>query len=106
VRDRAGGVRGAPSAVTVPLGVDPFVAVPSASGALVAPLDLDDRGAFSVFEARSDGTTRPVARVEPPGDDDLYTARALAHGGRIFVAWASFHGQLVDVWTQAIPGDP
>jgi hypothetical protein len=67
----------------------------------VAPLDVDARGAFSVVAASPDGSIAELARVEPPGDDDVYTARALEHAGRVFVAWASFHGQLVDVWLSA-----
>ena len=100
VRDREGVVRSEAQHV-VPQGVDPYVGVSSPRGALVAPLDVDARGAFSVVAASTDGSITELARVEPPGDDDVYTARALEHAGRVFVAWASFHGQLVDVWLSA-----
>jgi hypothetical protein len=100
VRDREG-VQRSGSQHVAPEGVDPYVGVASSRGALVAPLDVDARGAFSVIAAAADGSTSEVARIEPPGDDDVYTARAIEHAGRVFVAWASFHGQLVDVWLTA-----
>ena len=46
--------------------------------------------------ASSDFTT--VATVEREATDELYSARAFADGGRVYVAWTSFHEDLMDLW--------
>ncbi len=78
--------------------LEPHTGWASPGGVLFAPASPS-----SVFEslevidiANGDFTT--FASVDREATDELYSARAFADGGRVYVAWTSFHEDLMDLW--------
>ena len=91
-------------------GSEPFTAVPYEAGALVAPLSRDP--AFPKLDVgfRSPTTAlTTVASIDRQSTDRLYSARAFAADGKMYVAWTSFHESRMDLWiavtdpTSALP---
>lgn len=79
--------------------LEPFAGVPSEGGVYLAPLSDDDAfSSLDVAKLSSDGSFARVASIERTGDDSLYSARAMASGGRVYLAWTSFHESLMDLW--------
>jgi hypothetical protein len=78
--------------------LEPHTGWASPGGVLFAP--ASPTASFSSLEvidiAQSDFTT--VATIEREATDELYSARAFANGGRVYVAWTSFHEDLMDLW--------
>jgi hypothetical protein len=81
--------------------LEPHTGWASPGGVLFAP--ASPSASFSSLEvvdiAASDFST--VATVEREATDELYSARAFADGGRVYVAWTSFHEDLMDLWVTA-----
>ena len=80
-------------------GSEPFTAVPFETGALVAPLSRDP--AFPRLDVgfRSPTTALgTVASIDRQSTDRLYSARAFATDGKVYVAWTSFHESRMDLW--------
>lgn len=79
--------------------LEPYTAVPYRDGVLIAPLSSDP--AFPsldvAFRSPSTGLTK-VASVPRTSTDELYSARAFGQGGKVYVAWTSFHESLMDLW--------
>ena len=44
------------------------------------------------------GSFSTIASVEREATDELYSARAFSDGTRVYVAWTSFHEDLMDLW--------
>jgi hypothetical protein len=87
--------------------LEPFAGVPSGEVALLAPLADDDAfSSLQVAQLGRDGNVARIATIERPGDDSLYSARALASGGRVYLAWTSFHESLMDLWIGVADGGP
>jgi hypothetical protein len=85
-------------------GLEPYTAVAYGAGALVAPLSTDPSfPTMDVAYVGPDGSFARVASVERPGNDGLYTARAFATEGKAYIAWTSFHDQLMDLWIGVSP---
>jgi hypothetical protein len=78
--------------------LEPHTGWASPGGVLFAPASPSAQ--FSSLDivdiASSDFAT--VASVERDATDELYSARAFADGGRMYVAWTSFHEDLMDLW--------
>jgi hypothetical protein len=103
-RDLTGNVLATTPAEPYDPNVEPYTGVPYENGALIAPVTSDP--AFKTMEIAylgPDGKYRHVASVDRPGDDGLYSARAFATNGNAFIAWTSFHDQLMDVWVGVSP---
>lgn len=79
--------------------LEPYSGAAGEGGVLLAPL-ADDDGFSSLGVARLDasGSFAKIADLERPGDDPLYSARALSSGGRVYLAWTSFHESVMDLW--------
>ena len=84
--------------------LEPHTGWASPGGVLFAPassspsfpsLDVIDLGT---------GEFTTVASVEREATDELYSARAFAAGGRTYVAWTSFHEDLMDLWITTTEG--
>lgn len=104
VRDITGNTLGSSSPEPYDPNVQPYTAVGFGAGALIAPLSND--ASFKTLQVGyvgADGKFAHVASVERPGDDGLYTARAFASDGTVYVAWTSFHDQLMDLWVAVSP---
>lgn len=79
--------------------LEPHTGTAFAGGTLVAPLSDDPAfGSLGVGFATPDAPLRRVATIPRLGDDELYSARAFARDGQVFVAWTSFHESLMDLW--------
>lgn len=79
--------------------LEPYTATAHAGGALVAPLSDDPTfGTLEVGWRGPDQPLRRVASIEREGSDELYSARAFARDGRVWVAWTAFHESLMDLW--------
>lgn len=80
-------------------GTEPYTATPFQDGALIAP--ISDDPSFPAIEigwrSASQGLAR-VARVARTSGDDLYSARAFAADGKVYVAWTEFHESSMDLW--------
>jgi hypothetical protein len=86
------------------VGLEPYTGVAYGAGTLIAPLSDDpDYGTIDVGYMGPDGTWAKVASVERQDTDELYTARAFANEGTAYIAWTSFHEQLMDVWVGVSP---
>lgn len=104
LRDLDGDILGqsAPQAFTE--GLEPYTAVAYGAGALLAPLSED--ASFRTLDVGymgPDGSFTRAARIERRDTDELYTARAFATGGTAYLAWTTFHEQLMDVWVGVAP---
>ncbi len=79
--------------------LEPYTATPHGGGALVAPLSDDPAFASIGVGFRSpDQPLRRVATIERDGTDELYSSRAFARDGRVYVAWTAFHESVMDLW--------
>ncbi len=104
VRDLAGNTLGTSPVEPYNANVDPYTGVAFGTGALVAPVSSDpDFKTMEVAYIGSDGGYRHVASVDRPGDDGLYSARSFATGSNVYIAWTSFHEQLMDLWIGVAP---
>lgn len=84
-------------------GLEPYSATSAAplgaAGALIAPISDDD-----TFAKLGVGVIDPAGKLTPLGafdrlpDDTLYSARAHARDGKVYVAWTAFHDALMDLW--------
>jgi hypothetical protein len=80
--------------------LEPYSATAFEGGALIAPLSDDPAfGTLSVgwWSPSSTGIAR-VASVARTSTNDLYSARALGAGGKVYLAWTEFHESLMDLW--------
>jgi len=79
--------------------IEPYTAVPYQDGALIAPLSKDP-----AFPSLGVGLYAPgkgmtiLADIKRPGTDRIYSARAYASGGKVYLAWTEFHESLMDLW--------
>lgn len=79
--------------------LEPHTGTPHAGGTLITPLSDDPAfGSLGVGFRTDDAPLRRVATIPRLGDDELYSARAFARDGTMFVAWTSFHESLMDLW--------
>lgn len=84
--------------------IEPYTAVPYGAGALIAPLPSDtELSTIDVGYLGPDGSFAKVGGVPRQGGDAVYTARAFAAEGKVYVAWTSFHEQLMDLWIGVSP---
>jgi hypothetical protein len=84
--------------------IEPYTAVPYGAGALIAPLPSDlELSTIDVGYLGPDGSFAKVGGVPRQGGDAVYTARAFATEGKVYVAWTSFHEQLMDLWIGVSP---
>jgi len=104
LRDLEGKQIGASPPQPFTFGLEPYTGVAYGAGALVAPLSDDvSYATIDVGYMGPDGTFAKVASVKRQDTDELYTARAFASEGKAYVAWTSFHEQLMDVWVGVSP---
>ncbi|NUQ79397.1 MAG: hypothetical protein HUU21_38290 [Polyangiaceae bacterium] len=85
-------------------GTDVYTALPYEGGALFAPLSSDP--AFPELGIGWRSPTEPlrqVATVKRQSADRIYSARALAAQGKVYVAWTEFHESLMDLWVAVVP---
>lgn len=90
-------------------GLEPFAAASVGPGsALLAPWSPTDRafGALEVNRLDEAGGIVRIASYERKGDDELYSARAFARDGKVYLAWTSFHESLMDLWVAAVDEVP
>jgi len=78
--------------------LDPHTGWASPGGVLFAP--ASPSSAFSDLQvlALDGGSFSTIASVEREATDELYSARAFSDGTRVYVAWTSFHEDLMDLW--------
>jgi hypothetical protein len=86
--------------------LEPYTAVPLGSGdeAIFGPLSSDPTFATLEVAERSPskGLTR-VAKVTRTSSDRLYSARAFAKEGKVYLAWTEFHESQMDLWVAVAP---
>lgn len=79
--------------------IEPHTATAHEGAALIAPLSGDP--SFRTLEvgrrSPSEGLAR-VASITRESSEDLYSARAFASGGRVYLAWTQFHESQMDLW--------
>ncbi len=87
--------------------LEPFSGFSGDGGVLLAPVS-DDESFATLGVARLDpsGSFTRTAALERPGDDPLYSARALSSGGRVYLAWTSFHESVMDLWVGVTEESP
>jgi hypothetical protein len=86
--------------------LEPHTGTAYAGGTLVAPLSDDPSfGVLGVGFRSPDAPLQRVAEVARSGGDELYSARAFARDGTVFVAWTAFHESLMDLWVAATKGE-
>lgn len=79
------------------LTLEPHTAWPSPGGVLFAPASASlSFESLKVIDIADDFKT--IATIERGATDELYSARAFADGGTLYVAWTSFHEDLMDLW--------
>jgi hypothetical protein len=99
-------VAGAPGGV-LQSGLEPFSATPSPDGVLLAPVSDDPVfGELGVARLADDGSVQRIAELDRSGDDELYSARAFGVDGRVYLAWTSYHGGLMDLWVGVVEASP
>ncbi len=78
--------------------LEPHTAWSSPGGVLFAPTAED--GGFAQLSVLSlaSGSFVELGGVTRASTDELYSARAFSDGERLFVAWTSFHEDLMDLW--------
>jgi hypothetical protein len=99
--DQAGTLLAEDTGFVLQESLSPYVAVPFAGGALVAPLSRDP--AFPALEVGFRSTTpgeplRTVARVTRESTETLYSALPFAAGDKAYLAWTEFHEATMDLW--------
>jgi hypothetical protein len=90
-------------------GLEPFSALSvGPDSALLAPWSPSDRGfgALEVNRLDADGGIVRIASYERKGDDELYSARAFSQGGKVYLAWTTFHESLMDLWIATVDEAP
>ncbi len=104
LRDLEGAQIGASPTQPFTVGLEPYTGVAYGAGTLITPLSADASYAtIDVGYMGPDGRWAKVASVARQDVDELYTARAFALDGTAYVAWTSFHEQLMDVWVGISP---
>ncbi|EYF02162.1 hypothetical protein [Chondromyces apiculatus] len=87
--------------------LEPYTGTPYEGGALIAPLALEGDASFSTLDVGfwSPGTDAPVrvGRVPRTSGNEIYSARAFAADGKVYVAWTEFHESLMDLWVAVVP---
>lgn len=104
LRDLEGKQIGASPSQPYTVGLEPYTGVAYGAGTLIAP--LSDDASYSTIDVGymgPDGSWAKVASVERQDTDELYSARAFALDGTAYIAWTSFHEQLMDVWVGTSP---
>ncbi|NUP05355.1 MAG: hypothetical protein HOW73_04755 [Polyangiaceae bacterium] len=83
---------------TYPTQLEPHTAWGAASQVLFAPASsADSFSDLQVFTLDDNGVSK-VATVTRPGDDTLYSARAIAVDGTVYLGWTATHADLMDLW--------
>lgn len=85
--------------------LEPHTARAYGEGALLAPLSSSD--GFGTLEVAylSGSALRTIAYFDRAGTDELYSARAHARDGTVYLAWTSFHEALMDLWVATTPAE-
>jgi len=97
--DWTGALLGSTPAGVLQTDLEPFSGIVGDSGVHLAPLSDDDGfGTLEVARLDASGSVTRVAALDRPGTDELYSARAFAQGGRVYIAWTSFHEAVMDLW--------
>lgn len=85
-------------------GTDVYAALPFEGGAVFAPMSSDPGfPELGVGFRSATAGLKQVASIKRQSSDRIYSARALAAGGKAFVAWTEFHESLMDLWVAAAP---
>lgn len=80
--------------------LEPYTGTPHEGGALIAPMP-DDAGSSTISVGYwAPGSPAPVrvASVPRASREAIYSARALAAGGKVYLAWTEFHESQMDLW--------
>lgn len=83
----------------LPPTTEPYTATPFQGGALLVPFSSDPelREIGVGWVSPSQAITR-VAGIARTSADPLYSARAFAADGKVYVAWTEIHGAWMDLW--------
>lgn len=98
--DLAGQVLEEAPAGSIEAPLELYSGTPYEGGALIAPLPGDAASPELSVGFWAPGAPAPVrvARVPRASRDDLYTARAFAADGKVYLAWTEFHESQMDLW--------
>ena len=99
VSDLDGDETGEEAAGWIQGALEPYTATPYGDGAVFAPLSKDR--AFSRLEvgyrSPTEGLLR-LASIPRQSRDEIYSARAIVSGDKVYLAWTEFHEALMDLW--------